>query len=362
MASVYRASEQIEVQVPATVPPGAPDIERATNHDPQGATAIMDGASTNDARPQLSGSGAKVGGTVNIYDHGTLLGSATADRTGHWHFTPDDPLSEGAHTLTATTVDAAGNESLASGSLTFTVDTMAPTQEATITMLLGTGVGDADGPMLGLVTNGGSIDDASPRIIGMLSAALGADEHLLVLRDGVVIGTASVSGTDWSYDDTGLTSDHSYVYTVQLEDAAGNRGALSDSFMVSTDLIPTAPLQSAVPGSRGADTFTADAADVPVTRTAPFSINGGHARLIYTLLAPNDPTGGNGSHVAHGFHIGDIIDLSGRLAPTVTAGAIGNCLHVTTNGADTDPFRRSERRWHFVHAASDARPCPHDPE
>ena len=38
----------------------------------------------------------------------TVLGTATANSTGAWNFTPTG-LADGVHTLTATETDAAGN-------------------------------------------------------------------------------------------------------------------------------------------------------------------------------------------------------------------------------------------------------------
>ena len=55
----------------------------------------------------------------------TLLGSATANGTGAWSYTTA-ALANGAHSLTATATDAAGNTSAASAALSVTIDTAAP--------------------------------------------------------------------------------------------------------------------------------------------------------------------------------------------------------------------------------------------
>src|SRR4029077_19814163 len=63
--------------------------------------------------------------TVKVYDGVTLLGSATANGAGTWSFTTA-ALANGAHGLTATATDVAGNPSTASGSLSVTIDAAAP--------------------------------------------------------------------------------------------------------------------------------------------------------------------------------------------------------------------------------------------
>ena len=67
---------------------------------------------TNDNTLTLTGT-AEANSTVKVFDGATLLGSATADGTGAWSYTTA-ALSNGAHSLTATATDAAGNTGVAS--------------------------------------------------------------------------------------------------------------------------------------------------------------------------------------------------------------------------------------------------------
>ena len=60
---------------------------------------------------------------MTIKEGGTMLGTATADGTGAWSFTPAG-LADGAHTLTASQTDLAGNTGTAT--LSFTLDKTAP--------------------------------------------------------------------------------------------------------------------------------------------------------------------------------------------------------------------------------------------
>ena len=76
---------------------------------------------TNDNTLTLTGT-AEASSTVKVYDGATLLGTATANGSGAWSFTTGT-LADGAHSLTATATDAAGNISAASSALAVTVDT-----------------------------------------------------------------------------------------------------------------------------------------------------------------------------------------------------------------------------------------------
>ncbi|MRR50592.1 MAG: Ig-like domain-containing protein [Rhodocyclaceae bacterium] len=219
-----------------TTPPAIPAITGATDDVAPVTGAILGGDTTNDARPTLSGSG-EAGATITIHDGATPIGTTTADGSGNWTFTPGTALSDGSHSLTATATDAAGNEGLASAALGFTVDTQAPTEAVVITR-----VTDDVAPQTGDVATGGYTNDTAPTVAGTLSAGLLGGEYLEVLRDGTVIGTATVAGTTWSFADSGLTDGTSYTYTAQVLDAAGNVGAVSAGYTINVDT--TAPGQT----------------------------------------------------------------------------------------------------------------------
>lgn len=100
-----------------------------------GATAsIADGGLTKDATLELSGSVADDSGvaSVHIFDGATDLGAATLDGLGGWSFTTA-ALSETSHSLKAVATDTLGNVS-ESAVVSATIDTTAPTIEASITL------------------------------------------------------------------------------------------------------------------------------------------------------------------------------------------------------------------------------------
>jgi len=100
---------------------------------------------TNDTTPTLHGTATESSGKVNVYDQttDTLLGTATIGLDSGWTFTvPADKAlaTQGAHDLTFTVIDTAGNESIAAIPLTVTLDTVAPTETGlpVVSSILGT--------------------------------------------------------------------------------------------------------------------------------------------------------------------------------------------------------------------------------
>ena len=83
-------------------------IDRTAPNTP----AIISDAIVNTNAVMLTGT-ADANSKVTVFDGGALLGTATADAGGAWHYTTS-PLSDGPHAFTATASDAAGNTSPAS--------------------------------------------------------------------------------------------------------------------------------------------------------------------------------------------------------------------------------------------------------
>ncbi|WP_241189367.1 Ig-like domain-containing protein [Pseudomonas chlororaphis] len=177
---------------------------------------------TDDTTPTLTGSG-NAGDTIKVYDNGTLLGSVTVSAEGAWSFTPSTPLAQGAHSLTATQSDAAGNESVASAAVSFTVDTTAPTATVQITAI------DQDTDVPGdFITS-----DTSLSLFGTLSTALGANEKVQIsINDGSTWFDVVVSDLNWRYDDARVLTDGLHNYQVRVIDAAGNVGSQASQAVV----------------------------------------------------------------------------------------------------------------------------------
>ena len=107
------ASAAMAVTIDTTAPV-APSI---TSFSPDTGT-VGDGITTANVLT-LTGT-AEANATVKVFDGATLLGSVTANGSGAWSYTTA-ALANGAHSLTATATDAAGNTGVASAALAVTV-------------------------------------------------------------------------------------------------------------------------------------------------------------------------------------------------------------------------------------------------
>ncbi|MCC3262599.1 Ig-like domain-containing protein, partial [Paenibacillus polymyxa] len=87
-------SPGVQVTAPDLTAPDAPEI--VTVNDNVGAETgpLSNGQRTDDARPTFSGI-SEAGTVITFYDNGKPIGTATADATGKWSFTPSTNLSEG---------------------------------------------------------------------------------------------------------------------------------------------------------------------------------------------------------------------------------------------------------------------------
>ena len=120
------------VVVVDTLAPAAPSITSVIDDQP-GSTLLTNGQLTNDAQPTLSGT-TEANAIVTIRSNGTIIGTANADGSGSWSFTPTNALAQGENIFTVTATDAAGNTSGASASFTVLVDSVAPSAPVILTV------------------------------------------------------------------------------------------------------------------------------------------------------------------------------------------------------------------------------------
>ena len=210
------ASDPINFTVDTTAPEAVSDLS-AVNNTGSVATPIANGGSTNDTTPLLSGKG-EVGSIITIRDGDTILGSVTVGSDGSWSFT-SPALSQGSHTISIVSTDAAGNSSAAT-TITFTVDTVAPTAASGLSL-----TGDTNGTS-SPVLSGGTTDDNTPTISG--NGEAGA---IVSVYDGsTLLGTAVVNSAGvWSFTTPAL-SNGAHSLTVTLTDAAGNVSSATPAF------------------------------------------------------------------------------------------------------------------------------------
>ncbi len=162
------------------------------------APTITTTGTTNDNTPTITGT-AEANSTVNILQNGTSIGTATADATGNWTFTPTTAITDSTYNFTATATDAAGNTSTASTASSLTIDTTAPAAPT--------------------ITTTGTTNDNTPTITGTAEA----NSTVNILQNGTSIGTATADASgNWTFAVTTTLTDGTYNFTATATDAAGN--------------------------------------------------------------------------------------------------------------------------------------------
>jgi len=205
--------------------------------------AVANGGGADDSSPKLEGtlSAALTSGQLlQVFRDGSFVGQAAVNGT-QWTY-QDGAVGAGAHAWTAKVVDSFGGAGPTSDS--FNLSVTAPTTTAAIADAV-----DDVGPVTGALATNASTDDTSPKLEGTLSAVLSPEQKLLVFRDGAAIGQATVNGTQWSYQDSGVGAG-AHTWTAKVSDAATGAGPASGGFTLNV----TAP--SNIYGKQGSDSVT----------------------------------------------------------------------------------------------------------
>ncbi|WP_454055924.1 Ig-like domain-containing protein [Cupriavidus sp. Marseille-Q8015] len=194
---------------------------------------IAPNAATDDVRPEIQGTG-KSGSTITVFDGGTQLGTTIVDGAGNWSFTPPTDLAQGAHSITATARDLAGNVSAPTAPFAFSIDTTVPSSAAA-DLAIRT-VTDDVGAIQGPIANGGTTDDPQPTLSGIAEA----NSTVTVYDNDTRIGTARADEAgNWTFTPTTPLPEGNHAFTITATDAAGNTSAKSAPFALMTDF--TAP-------------------------------------------------------------------------------------------------------------------------
>jgi hypothetical protein len=108
----------------------------------------------------------------------------------------------------------------------------------------------------GTVIHGGVTNDASPLVTGTLSAPLNPNEVVGIYRDGQEIGNASVTGSSWSYQDSGLADGASVSYQARIGNLlTAHLGDVSNAYAIKIDT--AAPAQVVTVTAMSKDTGVA---------------------------------------------------------------------------------------------------------
>ncbi|MBD2843899.1 S-layer homology domain-containing protein [Paenibacillus sp. IB182496] len=198
------------------------------------------------ATPTITGT-AEPDSTVAItIDEGTPA-NETAGGSGNWSHTPAAALGQGAHTVSATATDAAGNVSDASATVSFMVDTVSPAQ-----------------PTITAPADGATVTTKKPAITGTTEDGT----TVTVALDGGTPQAATVNGSDWSYTPSAELSEGAHTVSVVAEDEADNASTPPATSSFTVDTLPpnvpsiTAPADgTAMSNAQPIITIEADGAD-----------------------------------------------------------------------------------------------------
>src|SRR4029078_938423 len=170
------------------------------------------------SNPAIKGT-AQANTLVTIKEGATVLGTTTADATGAWSFTPAG-LADGAHALSVSQTDLAGNTGAAT--LSVTLDKTPPA--LSVALVSDTGSSATDG-----ITS-------NPAIKGTAQA-----NTLVTIKEGsTVLGTTTADATGvWSFTPAGLL-DGAHTLTVSQTDPAGHTRTATLSFTLNTTALSIA--------------------------------------------------------------------------------------------------------------------------
>ncbi|GGO78760.1 hypothetical protein GCM10011348_11470 [Marinobacterium nitratireducens] len=331
------SSATVDMSTPDITPPAAPTIGGALDDVGTITGSLSSGDSTDDTTPTLSGT-AEANSTVTIFQDGSEIGTATADGSGNWSFTPA-ALADGSYSYTVTATDAAGNESGTSPAFELTIDTTAPT----------TGDGsnsiafDDGGDELLSATEAGSVT-----LSGVIEA--GATVDGISISDGVT--TLNVAAGDISVDGSGNVSvagqdlsglaNGTLTVTMTVSDAAGNSGDITDTTTLDTTGPATGDGSNAIAFDDGGDELlsAAEASSVTLSGTVEsgatvdgIAISDGVTTL--NVAAGDISVDGSGNVSVAGQDLSGLAD--GTLTVTMTVSdAAGNSGDITdTTTLDT---------------------------
>ena len=197
------ASAALSVTVD-TQAPSAPSISSFSTD-----TGTVGDGITSDNTLTLTGT-AEANSTAKIFDGTTQIGTATANSSGAWSYTTA-ALADGAHSLTAKAMDAAGNTSAASAALAVTVNTQASGGAPTIASF------STDSGVVG----DGITNDNTPTLTGMAPA----NSTVQVYDGSTLLGTTTATSSGaWTYT-TGQLSNGTHQITATATTSSGGQAA-----------------------------------------------------------------------------------------------------------------------------------------
>ncbi|WP_338870094.1 putative Ig domain-containing protein [Spirosoma sp. SC4-14] len=265
-----------------TTPPASPVVTTPAN-----------GQITSDNTPTYTGT-AESNSTVTVYVDNSAIGTAPADASGNWSFTPTTPLPDGSHSVRATAADLAGNTSPNSNTNTFTIDTVVPTVSLSSTAPDPTNTSPIPLTIIFSESVTGFLAGDIAVTNGTLSDFTGSGSQYTVNIVPVSAGVVSAS-----------------VASGVAQDMAGNGNSASNLFSIQYNPLPTI------------SDFLADPDPVCAGNQVTFSASLGNltGSYAYTLTNGTSTTTGNSSNANFS-----------QLITTTTSGIQAFSLTVSSNG------------------------------
>lgn len=295
----------LTVVVDTTAPsvPSTPDLDAGSDLGSSSTDDI-----TSDNTPTISGTG-DVGSLVRLVsDVNGNIGSVLVDGSGNWSIT-SSTLNDGAHNITATASDSAGNTSAATAALVITIDTAAPAAPSTpdLDSLSDTGASNTDD----------DTSDNTPTLNGTGTA--GTTVTVTSSVSGAVGSTTVGGGGTWSVT-TSTLPDGSHTFTATATDTAGNVSASSAGLAVNIDTTINAP--AGLDLDAGSDSGASSTDDITNDNTPTIT---GTADANVTVDLTSSIDGAVGSTTSDG---------SGNWS--ITASSLSDGTHsLTATGTDT---------------------------
>jgi hypothetical protein len=246
--NVSAASGALSVTIDTTPPNAAstPDLDAASDSGSSNTDNI-----TNDNTPTFVGT-ADAGLLVTILLNGGFYVSGVADGAGKYALTHGFSVGDGVYTITSMTTDAAGNTKLGAGSLSLTIDTVAPPAPTDLDLATSSDKGSSNTDN---ITN-----IKTPTFTGKGTL----DTTITVFSGATSVGSAAVKADGTWLITTSSLADGVQSITAKATDVAGNVSVASTALSVTIDTVaPAAPtlldlLASSDSGASNTDNNTND--------------------------------------------------------------------------------------------------------
>lgn len=150
------------------------------------------------------------------------------------------------------------------------------------------------------ITNGGATTDTTPTVQGTISAPLAAGQSVSVRRNGTPIGSATITGTAWTFTDSSA-GNGAQTYTARVQ-AGSAFGPTSAGYTVIVDTIsPTVTASvTTILADIGGIVTGGSTSDTTPTVSGALSASLPSGETVQVLRSPVLPTGGVGPSVVAG--------------------------------------------------------------